>query len=147
MDCPSTRVLIFWASVVEPWRIITAIHTRDPEKDLHMKDQEKAATWKREGDLGDNRARNIQGRRHYPHLPHLVPREAELLPASQAKVLNIHSDRILLQAGIRPVKENTRMLRVAPTVVIFSPVLTVGNLPVTMSWIEGKTVWKMPSNK
>ena len=35
--------LIFRASVAEPWRIITAIHTRDPEKDLHMKDQAETA--------------------------------------------------------------------------------------------------------
>ena len=33
---------------------------------------------------------NVQDRHLYPHLPYLVPREAERPPAGQAKVLNIH---------------------------------------------------------
>ena len=93
MDCPSTRALIFRASVVEPWRIITAIHTRDPEKDLHMKDQAETATGKREGDLKDDRPGNVEDRHHYPHLSHLVPRKAERPPASQAEVLDRCSQR------------------------------------------------------
>ena len=62
LDRPSTRALISRASVVEPWRIVTAIHTRDPEKDLHMKDQEETASGKRECDLKDNRPGNVQDR-------------------------------------------------------------------------------------
>ena len=54
------EVLIFRALVVEPWRIITAIHTRDPEKDLHMKGQAETKTGKREGDLKGNRPENSQ---------------------------------------------------------------------------------------
>ena len=91
--------MIFRASVAELWRIITTIHTRDPEKDLNMKDQAETATGKREGDLKDNRPGNSQDRHHYLHLPHLVPREAERTPASQAGVLDIHNDRLLLEAG------------------------------------------------
>ena len=94
--------LIFSASVAELWRIITAIHTRDPEKDLHMKDQAETASRKREGNLKDDRPGNVQDRPHYPHFPHLhaVPREVERPLVTQAKVLGIHDDRILLQAGI-----------------------------------------------
>ena len=77
--------------------IITPIHTRDPEKDLHMRDQAETATGKREGNLKDNRPGNIQDRHHYPHL---VPREAECPPASQAEMIDIHNNTILLQAGI-----------------------------------------------
>ena len=112
-----------------------------------MKDQAETTTGKREGDLKDNRLGNVQDHHHYPHLPHLVPGEAECLPASQAKVLNIHNDRILLQAGIRFAEGNARMPRVAPMMTIIPPVSTVSNLPVTVSWIEGQTVWKMPLNK
>ena len=134
MDRPSTIALIFKASVAEPWRIITAIHTRDPEKDLHMKDQAETASGKREGDLKDDRPGNVQDRHHYPHLPHLhtVPREAERPPASQAEVLGCHNDRILLQAGIRLAEGIARM----PGVII-PPVSTVSNLPVMVFWTEG----------
>ena len=69
---------------MEPWRSITAIHTRDPEKDLHMKGQAETASGKKEGDLEDDRPGNVQDRHHYPHL-HAVPKEAEHPPASQAK--------------------------------------------------------------
>ena len=62
-----------------------------------MKDQAETATGKREGDLKDDRPGNVQDHHH----PHLVPREAEHSPASQAGVLGIHNDRFLLQAGIR----------------------------------------------
>ena len=103
-----------------------------------MRDQAETATGKREGDLKDHRPGKVQDCHHYPHLPHLVPREAEHLPASQAEVLDIHNNRILLQAGIRLAKGNTRMPRVAPIVVIILPVLTVGNLQVMVSWKEGK---------
>ena len=131
--------LIFMASVAEPWRIITAIHTRDPEKDLQMKDQAEAASGKRKGDFKDDRPGNVQDRHHYPHLPHLhaVPREAERPPVSQAEVLGIHNDRILLQAGIRLVKGIPRMPGVAPMVVIIPPPSTVSNLPVMVFWTEG----------
>ena len=130
MDRPSTIALIFWASVAEPWRTITTIHTRDPEKDLHMKDQAETASGKKEGDLKGNRPGNVQDRHHYPHLPqlHTVPREAEHLPASQAKVLDSQNDRILLQAGICLAKGIARMPGVAPMVAIIPPVSTVGNL-------------------
>ena len=99
------RVLISRASVAKPWRIITAIHTRDQEKDLHMKGQTEAATVKKEGDLEEHRPENVQDWHHYPHLPHPVTREAEHLPTSQAEVLKIHKDSILLQAEIRDVTE------------------------------------------
>ena len=131
------RALIFRASVAEPWRIITTIHTQDLEKDLHMKDQAETATGKRDGDLKDDRPGNIQDHHHYPHLPYLVPREAECPPASQAEVLDIHSDRILHQAGIRLAEGNARMPGVAPMAAIIPPVSTVGNLPVMVSWTEG----------
>ena len=100
---PSTIALIFKASVAEPWRSITTIHTQDPEKDLHMKGQAETASGKKEGYLKDDRPGNIQDRHHYPHLLdlHAVPREAECPPASQAEVLDSHNGRILLQAGIR----------------------------------------------
>ena len=130
------RVLIFRASVVDPWRIITAIHTRDPEKELHIKGQAETATGKREGDLKENKPENIQDR-HHLHLLHLVPREGERPPAGQAKVLKSHNDRILLQAEIHLAKVNTRMPKVAPVATIIPPVSTVGNLPVTVSWTEG----------
>ena len=120
---------------MEPWRIITAIHTRDPEKDLHIKGQAETVSRKREGNLKDDRPGNVQDLHHYPHLPHLhvVPREAEPPPASQAEVLDIHNDRIPLQAGICLAKGITRMPGVAPMVVIIPPVSTVGNLPVMVS--------------
>ena len=89
------RVLIFRASVGEPLRIISTIHARDPEKDLHAKGHAETATGKRD-DLKENKPENIQDRHHHLHLPHLVPRGAERLPAGQAKVLKIHNDRILL---------------------------------------------------
>ena len=92
------RELIFRASVAEPWRIITAILTRDLEKDLHIKGQAESATWKRENDLKENRPEKFQGRHYYPNLPHLVPTKAERPPAGQAEVLKNHNDRILLQA-------------------------------------------------
>ena len=138
MDRPSTIALIFRASVAEPWRIITAIHTRDPEKDLHMKDQAETGSGKKEGDLKDDRPGNVQDRPHYPHLSHLhaVPREAECPPANKAEVLDIHNDRILLQAGIRLAKGITRMPGVAPMVAIIPPISTVGNLPVMVFWTE-----------
>ena len=135
LDHPSIRVLIFRASVVEPWRIIIAIHTQDSEKDLHMKGQAEAATGKREGDLKENKPENIQDRHHHNHLPHLLPREGERPPAGQAKVLKIH-DRIL-QAEIHLVEVNARMPGVARVATIIPPILTVSNLPVTVSWIEG----------
>ena len=133
MDRPSTKVLIFRASVAEPWGIITAIHTRDPEKDLCMKGQTETASRKiaRLQDCKGNKPENIRDR-HHPHLPHPVPRGAECPPAGQAKVLNIHSDRILLQAEIRLAELNTRMPGVVP---VSPPVSTVRNLPVTVSWI------------
>ena len=137
MDRPSTKALIFRASVAEPWRIITAIHTRDPEKDLHMKDQAETATGKREGDLKDVRPGNVQDRHHYLHLSHLVPREAECPPASQAGVLDIHNDRFLLQAGICLAEGIARMPGVAPMGAIIPHVSTVSNLPVMISWTEG----------
>ena len=121
------RELIFRASVAEPWRIITTVHTRDPEKDLHMKAQVETAIGKREGDLKENR---------HLHFPHLVPREAECLPGGPAKVLKIHNNRILLQTEIRLAEVNTKM-PVAPVVAIIPPVSTVSNLPVTVPWIEG----------
>ena len=111
MDRPSTKALIFRASVAEPWRIITVILTRDPEQDLHMKDQAETATRKREGDLKDDKPENGHDRHDYLHPPHLhvVPREAERPPASQAEVPDIHNDRILLQAGIRLAKGIARI--------------------------------------
>ena len=69
-------VLIFRASVAEPWRIITAIQTRHPQKDLHMKGQAEMVTGKREGDLKENKPENVQDRHHHLHLSHLVSREA-----------------------------------------------------------------------
>ena len=102
-----------------------------------MKDQAETAKGKREGDLKDNRPGNVQDRHYYLHLPHPVPTEAERPPASQAEVLNIHNDRFLLQAGIRLTEGNAGMPRVAPVVATILPVSTVGNLPVTLSWIEG----------
>ena len=139
MDLPSTIALIFRASVAEPWRSITAIHTRDPEKDLHMKGQAETASGKKEGDLKDDRPGNVQDRHRYPHLPHLhvVPREAEHPPASQAEVLDSHNDRILLQAGIRLAEGVARMPGVAPVAAIIPPVSTVGSLPVMVFWTEG----------
>ena len=89
------RVLILRASVVEPWGIITAIHTPDPEKDLHIKDQAETATGKKD-DLKANRPENIQDCHHYSLLPHQVPREAEHLPAGQGEVLKIHTKKICL---------------------------------------------------
>ena len=120
---------------MEPLRIITAIHTRDPH--LHFKGLAETATGKREGNLKENKSENIEDHHHYPLLPHLVPREAECPPASQAEVLKIHNDRIPLQEEIRLAGVNARMLGVAPMVVIIPLVLTVGNLPETVSCIEG----------
>ena len=103
--------LIFRASVAESWRIITAIHTRVPDKDLYMKGQAETASGKKEGDLKDDRPENVQDRHHYPHLPHLhaVTREAERPTASQAEVLDIHNDKILPQAGIHLAEGIARM--------------------------------------
>ena len=131
--------LIFRASGAEPWRTITAIYTRAPEKDLHMKGQAETASAKKEGDLKDDTPGNVSGRHHYPHLPHLhaVPREAEHPPASQAEMLDGHNDRILLQAGIRLAERVGRMPRVAPMAVIIPSISTVGNLPVMVFWTEG----------
>ena len=129
--------MIFRASEAEPWRIITTIHTRDPEKDLHMKDQAETATGKKEGNLKDVRPGNVQDHHHYLHLPLLVPREAERLPVSQAGVLDIHNDRFLLQAGIHLAEGIARMPGVAPMVAIIPPVLTVSNLPVMIPWTAG----------
>ena len=133
------RVLIFKASVAEPWRIITAIciHTRDPEKDFQMKGQTAIATGKREGDLKENRPENVQDCHHYPLLPNLVPREAQRPPAGQIEVLKIHIDGVLLQAEIRLAEADTRMPRVAPMAAIVPLISTISNLPVTVSWIEG----------
>ena len=120
------------------WRIITAIHTRGPEKDLHMKGQAETATGKRESDLKENKPENIQTRHHHLHLSHLVPREGERLPAGQAEVLKIHNDKTLLQAEIHLAEVNARMPRVAPVAAIVPPLSTVGILPVvTVSCIEG----------
>ena len=130
-----SRILIFRASVAEPSRIITAIHTRDPH--LHIKGLAETATGKTEGELKENMPENVEDRHHYPLLPHLVPREAERPPAGQAEVLKIHNDRIPLLAEIRLAEVNARMPGVAPIAVIIPPVLTVGNLPETVSSIEG----------
>ena len=94
-----------------------------------MKGQAETATGKRQGDLKENRPENVQDHHHYPHLPHVVPREAEHPSASQDKVPKIHNDRILLQAEICLAKVNTRMPRVAPIAAIIPPISTIGNLP------------------
>ena len=85
------------------------------------------------GDLKENKPENVQDR-HHLYLPHLVPREVERPPASQAEVLKMHNDRILLQTEICLVEVNARMPGVAP---IIPPVSTVGNPPATVSWTEG----------
>ena len=103
-------------------------------KNLHMKGQAETTAGKREGNLKENRPENSQDRHHYPHL---VPREAVRLSAGQAEVLKIHNNRILLQAEICLIEVNAKMPRVAPTAAIIPSVSTVGNLPVTVSWIEG----------
>ena len=113
------------------------MHTRDPEKDHHMKGQTETATGKREGDLKENKSKNIQDRHHDLHLPQLTAREGERQLAGQAKVLKTHNDRILLQAENRVAEVNARVPGVASVAAIIPPILAVGNQPVTVSSIEG----------
>ena len=113
-------------------------HSRSRES-LHMKGQAETASGKKEGDLKDDRPGNIQDRHQYPCLPHLhvVPREAERPPASQAKVLDSHNNRIPLQAGICFAEGIARMPGLTPMAAIIPPISTVSNLPVMVFWTEG----------
>ena len=102
-------------------------HLRSRERSPH-ESSSRDSNREEGGDLKENR---------HLHFPHLVPREADCLPGSSAKVLKIYNNRILLQTEIRLAEVNTRMPGIAPVVGIIPPVSTVSNLPVTVSWIEG----------
>ena len=67
-------------------------HSRSRERSPHERSSRDSNREER-NNLKDNSPENIQDCHHFPHL---VPREAECLPASQAEVLKIHNDRILL---------------------------------------------------
>ena len=101
-------------------------HLRSRERSPHERSS-RDRNKKRKGHLKDNRPGNVQNRHHYPRVPHLLPREAERPPASQAEVL---------QAGIRLAEGNAIMPGVAPMAATIPPVSRVSKLPVTVSWIE-----------
>ena len=107
-------------------------HSRSRERSPHERSSRDSNREQRRRSQR-KQAKNPQDHHHYPLLPHLVPREAERLPASEAEVLKIHSARILLQAEIRLSEVNTRMPGVAPMAAIIPPVSTVSYLPVTVS--------------
>ena len=86
-------------------------HLRSRERSPHERSNRDSNREERRLINKENRPENIQEHQHYIHLPHLVPREAERLPAGQAKVLKIHNHRILLKAEIHLAEVNARRLQ------------------------------------